>query len=93
MHQVITVFYCTFFSSKNIFSFWPLDIQSIPVLASAQVSADLSNTLETLHREAERIKIARLNCFKQSGLDNDEYKDALSALLDFKDIYDDISQL
>lgn len=68
-------------------------IESVPVLATAQVSNKLADTLETLHRDAERVKIAKLPRFTSTGLETDEYKETLEKLLDFKDIYDDICPL
>lgn len=67
----------------------PDQITSIPVLATAQCSNEIADTLETLHREAKRIKIAKVHCFKENGLEVDEYEEALEKLLEFKDNYDD----
>lgn len=64
-------------------------VQSCPVLATAQNSSDLANTISSLHREAARIKIDKIYRFKETGLDPDEYKHALEALLDFQDLYEE----
>lgn len=64
-------------------------IKSIPVLATAQCSNDLADTLESLHREAKRIKVARIHRFKETGLEPDEYEETLEKILEFKENYDD----
>lgn len=68
-------------------------IQSIPVMATAQCSSDLAETLNSLHREAKRIKIARIPRFKESGLESEDLVDALENLLQFKDNYDETYEL
>lgn len=68
-------------------------ITSIPVLATAQCSNDLAETLESLHREAKRIKVARIHRFKETGLEPDEYEETLEKILLFKDNYDDCLEL
>lgn len=68
-------------------------IKSIPVLATAQCSSDLGDTLEGLHREAKRIKIARITRFKDTGLESDDLVEGLERLLEFKDNYDDSFEL
>lgn len=68
-------------------------VTSIPVLATAQNSNDLAETLESLHREAKRIKIARIHRFKETGLEADEYEETLEKILEFKDNYDDNFEL
>lgn len=68
-------------------------IISIPLMATAQSSSEIGDTLETLHREAKRIKIARIHRFKESGLELDEYEEALAKLLEFKENYDDCFEL
>lgn len=68
-------------------------VASIPVLATAQCSNDLAETLETLHREAKRIKVARIHRFKETGLEPDEYEESLERILEFKDNYDDCLEL
>lgn len=68
-------------------------IKSIPVLATAQCSNELADTLETLHREAKRIKVARIHRFKETGLENDEYEENLEKILEFKENYDDCFEL
>lgn len=68
-------------------------ITSIPLIATAQSSSEIGNTLEILHREAKRIKIAKIHRFKESGLELDEYEEALEKLIEFKENYDDCSAL
>lgn len=62
---------------------------SVPVVATVQCSGDLSDTLESLHREASRIKLSKIHRFKETGLESDEYVEVLEHLLNFKDNYDD----
>ncbi|XP_031628951.1 protein misato [Contarinia nasturtii] len=68
-------------------------VGSIPVLATAQTSNDLADTIESLHREAKRIKIARIHRFKESGLEQDEYEETLEKISEFKDNYEDAFEL
>lgn len=68
-------------------------VTSIPVLATAQCSNDLAETLESLHREAKRIKIARIHRFKEAGLEPDEYEETLEKILEFKNNYEDSFEL
>ncbi|KAG4074450.1 hypothetical protein HA402_015739 [Bradysia odoriphaga] len=69
------------------------DITSVPALAVAQVSSELSDTIESLHREAKRIKILKIHRFKETGLEEDEMVEILEKLLEFKDNYDDNFEL
>lgn len=64
-------------------------VASIPVLAAAQCSNDLASTIDTLHREAKRIKIQKIHRFKETGFEADEYTDALEKLMEFRENYDD----
>lgn len=68
-------------------------INAVPCLAAAQSSSAIGDTLETLHREAKRIKIAKLHRFKASGLEDDDYAEALENILLFKDNYEDNFEL
>lgn len=68
-------------------------ISSVPLMAMAQSSSEIGDTLETLHREAKRIKITKIHRFKESGLEFDEYEEALEKLLEFKANYDDCFEL
>lgn len=68
-------------------------VRSAPILATAQSSGDISETLESLHREASRIKIAKLYRFKETGFEADEYLEVLNSLLEFKDNYEDNFEL
>ncbi|XP_054729635.1 protein misato [Anastrepha obliqua] len=68
-------------------------VVSVPTLAAAQSSSELGDTLETLHREAKRVKIAKLHRYKAAGMEEDDYVDALEQLLLFKDNYEDNFEL
>uniref|UniRef100_T1GRN5 DML1/Misato tubulin domain-containing protein n=1 Tax=Megaselia scalaris TaxID=36166 RepID=T1GRN5_MEGSC len=65
----------------------------LPTLATVQNSGDIADTLETLHREAERIKIKKIHRFRESGFEEDEYGEMLENLLQFKDNYEDNFEL
>lgn len=64
-------------------------VESIPVMATAQCSNELHNTLESLQREAKRIKISKIPRFKESGLESDELIEALEKLGEFQTNYED----
>ncbi|XP_065085455.1 protein misato [Ochlerotatus camptorhynchus] len=66
---------------------------STPTLATIQSSGDLSDTLESLHREVSRIKIEKIPRFAESGLEQEEYKESLERLLNFKELYEDNYEL
>lgn len=66
---------------------------SVPTLATVQSSGDIANTLETLHREAERVKIKKIHRFRETGFEEDEYEAMLENLLQFKDNYEDNYEL
>ncbi|XP_055632490.1 protein misato [Toxorhynchites rutilus septentrionalis] len=68
-------------------------ILSTPTLAAIQSSGDLADTLESLHREVSRIKIARIPRFIENGLELEDYKENLERLVDFKERYEDNYQL
>ncbi|XP_001653622.2 protein misato [Aedes aegypti] len=66
---------------------------STPTLATIQSSGDLADSLDSLHREVNRIKIAKISRFAESGLELEDYKESLERLLDFKEKYDDNYEL
>lgn len=68
-------------------------ITSAPTIASVQCSGDIGDTLESLHREAKRIKINKLHRFLDAGLEKDDYEEALESLLLFQDNYEDNFEL
>uniref|UniRef100_A0A1A9WAZ8 Protein misato n=1 Tax=Glossina brevipalpis TaxID=37001 RepID=A0A1A9WAZ8_9MUSC len=68
-------------------------IQSVPCLAIAQSSSEIGDMLESLHKEAKRVKISKLCRFKTAGLEDDDYVEALEGLLLFKDNYEDNFEL
>ncbi|XP_055911240.1 protein misato [Eupeodes corollae] len=68
-------------------------VMSVPTIASVQCSGDIADTLETLHREAKRVKITKLHRFLNAGLEQDDYGEALESLLLFKDNYEDNYEL
>ncbi|XP_073827940.1 misato mitochondrial distribution and morphology regulator [Musca autumnalis] len=68
-------------------------VNTVPCVAAIQSSSELGDTLENLHREAKRIKIAKLHRFKAAGLEDDDYVEVLESLLQFKDNYEDNFEL
>lgn len=62
-------------------------------MATLQNSGDLANTLDSLHREVNRIKIARIPRFVESGLELEDYKESLERLIEFKERYEDNYEL
>lgn len=64
-----------------------------PIIAAIQTSCDLANTIETLHREAARVKVAKIPRFIEAGLEADDFAEALERLLEFADNYDDAFEL
>lgn len=68
-------------------------VNTVPCVAAVQSSSELGDTLETLHREAKRIKIAKLHRFKAAGLEDDDYAELLENILTFKDNYEDNFEL
>lgn len=65
------------------------EIPTVPIMATAQTSADLANTLETLHTNVKRIKIAKIPRCLDAGLDMEEYEEMLERLLTFKEQYEE----
>ncbi|XP_055604637.1 protein misato [Uranotaenia lowii] len=64
-------------------------INSAPVLASLQSSGTLADTLDSLHREVNRIKIAKIPRYYESGLERENYLENLEQLISFKERYED----
>lgn len=75
---------------------WPGVLEApaeVPVMACAQTGAGLSVALETLHREASRVKMSRVPRFAAAGMEASEMGEALERLLEFSDNYDEALQL
>ncbi|KAG5684918.1 hypothetical protein PVAND_014126 [Polypedilum vanderplanki] len=64
-------------------------VNEVPVMTSVQNSNELSNTLENLYTQVERVKLAKIPRFIDAGLEKEEYKELLEQLLVFKEQYDD----
>jgi hypothetical protein len=58
-------------------------------MTAVQTSNELSNTLENLHTNVSRIKLAKIPRFSDTGLEREEYKELLEQLLVFKEQYDE----
>jgi hypothetical protein len=65
------------------------DVKELPVMTAVQTSNDLSNTLENLHTNVSRIKIAKIPRFNDTGLEVEEYNEILEQLITFKEQYDE----
>lgn len=64
-------------------------IKELPVMTAVQNSNELSNTLENLHTNVSRIKLAKIPRFADSGLETEDYKEILEQLITFKEQYDE----
>lgn len=62
-------------------------------MAAIQTSCDLADTIQTLHREAARVKVAKIPRFIEAGLEADDFAETLERLLEFSDNYDDAFEL
>ena len=58
-------------------------------MTAVQTSSDLVHTLESLHTNVSRIKIAKIPRFANAGLEEDDYKEMLEQLLVFKEQYEE----
>lgn len=58
-------------------------------MTAVQTSNELSDTLENLHTNVSRIKIAKIPRFIDSGLESEDYKEVLEQLISLKEQYDD----
>lgn len=67
----------------------PTVVQEVPVMSAVQNSSEIGNTLENLHTHVERVKLAKIPRFGDSGLEKEEYKELLEQLLVLKDQYED----
>lgn len=64
-------------------------VQNIPVLSGLHSGADIGKTINSLHKEASKIKWKRFQQFTTGGLENDEVRDSLEKLLELKECYED----
>jgi hypothetical protein len=78
-------FFC--FSNSSNFSF--LEIIDIPTLATIQSSTELYNTLDSLCRDVERVKIEKIYRFRETGLEDEEHKENIEKLHELKEKYED----
>ncbi|CAG9803543.1 unnamed protein product [Chironomus riparius] len=69
------------------------NVREVPIMTAVQNSSELANTLENLHTHVERVKLAKVPRFSDSGLEKEEYKELLEQLLVFKEQYDENSFL
>lgn len=65
----------------------------MPVMACVQTSCELARTIESLHREASRVRIAKIPRFAATGMEPDELTESLEQLRLFMDNYDDAFEL
>lgn len=58
-------------------------------MAGLHSGSGLSKMFETLHEKMSRVKnINRLTAFKDSGIEQDQLKETMNRLLDFKEAYE-----
>ncbi|XP_047117531.1 protein misato [Schistocerca piceifrons] len=62
-------------------------VHSVPALAGLHSTKGVGTMLESLHTEASRLHMTRMHQFRSSGLEDDEYNECLSALLELRDCY------
>lgn len=74
---------------KKLLKFILSDVKELPIMTAVQTSNELSNTLENLHTNVSRIKIAKIPRFIDAGLEVEDYKEILEQLLVFKEQYDE----
>ena len=58
-------------------------------MTAVQNSNELANTLENLHTNVSRIKLAKIPRFMDSGLETEDYKEILEQLMVLKEQYDE----
>lgn len=68
-------------------------IESCSVVAGYHNGNFMTDMLEKLHREASRIKFAKLHRFSEEGLESSDYSESLNKLAEFKDNYEDNFEL
>jgi hypothetical protein len=68
-------------------------VMEVPVMTAVQNSSEIFNTLDNLHSQVARIKIAKIPRFVDSNLESEEFKELLEELLNFKEQYEDNSFL
>ncbi|CAG9784915.1 unnamed protein product [Diatraea saccharalis] len=67
--------------------------KSCAVIAGYHNGNFLADVIEKLHREAGRIKFAKLHKFQNEGLEAADYHESLNRLAEFKDNYEDDFEL
>ncbi|XP_015111222.1 protein misato [Diachasma alloeum] len=71
---------------------WPVgeEVKSVPVLSGIHSTPELSKLFESLHDSLSSIKnIKRFHALEDSGLEQDDFTECLSHLLDSKENYED----
>lgn len=71
----------------------PNRVESCAVIAGYHNGNFLSDTIEKLHREVSRIKFAKIHKFREEGCEEEEFKERLVRLAEFKDNYEDDFEL
>lgn len=69
------------------------NVREVAVMTAVQNSSEIFNTLDSLHSQAARIKIAKIPRFVDSNLEVEEFQELLEELLVFKELYEDNSFL
>ncbi|XP_063995599.1 protein misato [Diachasmimorpha longicaudata] len=71
---------------------WPVgeEVKSVPVLSGIHSTSELSKLFESLHDSLSKIKtIKKFHAFEDAGLEQDDFTECLSYLLDSKENYED----
>lgn len=67
--------------------------ESVPVISGLHNGNFMFETLESLRREAARIKIGKMHKFKDDGLEVDDFKNCLDNLAEIQSNYEDSFEL
>lgn len=66
-----------------------LGVKNLPVMAGLHTSSEIGETIKSLYVEATKIKYKRLHRYRASGMESDDFKEALEMLLELKERYED----
>ncbi|KAF2899962.1 hypothetical protein ILUMI_06229 [Ignelater luminosus] len=64
-----------------------LKVESVPTLAGIHSGACVGDMIESLHTEANKIKVPRFHQFVNAGLESDEFSECLHKLFDLRECY------
>lgn len=64
-------------------------VSNVPVLSGLHSSNSVGTMLESLHLEASKLRLQRLHQFRNSGLEEDEFKECMNHLLERRECYNE----